>query len=116
MDNKHNKASIVRTQIPVTPAFAVTNFKVQGRTLEGVEVCLTKYSQMVTPHYRWTSLNVQLGRLRSSTGLCLRSPIAQSDILARPDAQLEAKEIMLVELAAKTAINWATEVAHSLNS
>jgi hypothetical protein len=41
-------------------------------------------------HYKWTSLNLQLGRTTKFAGLCLREPITLADVRFKPDERLAA--------------------------
>ena len=78
-----------RTQVPLTPAFATTDYKAQGATLEELETSLA-FSKLKrgSDHYKWTSLNLQLRRLTSFAGLCLREEITMKDVQYKPDEQL----------------------------
>ena len=66
--------TFTRKQIPMSPGFAITDFKSQGRSIDKVIIDI-KIAQRKTPissslvnHKIYTSLNVQLGRIRSCHG------------------------------------------------
>ena len=61
-------------------------------------------------HYRWTSLNVQLGRLTSSQGLCLREKITRQDVSYYPDLELSAEIERLEILAVESWGRWNEEI------
>jgi len=106
------EASVQRQQIPGTPAFAITDFKSQGHTKEELETDLS-FSKMPgrrSHHYRWTSLNVQLGRLTSSQGLCLREKITRQDVSYYPDLELSAEIERLEILAVESWGRWNEEI------
>ncbi|PMD37125.1 hypothetical protein L207DRAFT_432503 [Hyaloscypha variabilis F] len=103
---------VQRQQIPGTPAFAITDFKSQGHTKEELETDLS-FSKMPgrrSHHYRWTSLNVQLGRLTSSQGLCLREKITRQDVSYYPDLELSAEIERLEILAVESWGRWNEEI------
>jgi hypothetical protein len=107
------EASVRRWQIPGTVAFAITDFKCQGQSQEKLEVDLA-FAQRLgggkSAHQKWTSLNVQLGRLTSSKGLCLREPITLADVAFQPDERLFEFEERLAVQARETASRWAIEL------
>ncbi|CZR69862.1 uncharacterized protein PAC_19762 [Phialocephala subalpina] len=63
----------------------VTDYKCQGSTFDNLIVDLRFQSQRgLSEHQKWTSINVQLGRLRSLAGVWLREPITLADVQASP--------------------------------
>jgi hypothetical protein len=96
-----------RTQVPLTPAFAITDYKSQGGTMMELETSLA-FSKMKkgSSHYKWTSLNVQLRRLVSFAGLGLMEEITMDDVQYRPDPQLQLELQRLEALAIPTASRW----------
>jgi hypothetical protein len=68
--------SFRRHQVPLTLRFAITDYKCQGSTFVNLIVDLKFPAQRgLSEHKKWTSINVQLGRLRSLSGVWLREPI-----------------------------------------
>ncbi|KAE9362582.1 hypothetical protein N431DRAFT_499259 [Stipitochalara longipes BDJ] len=103
---------VQRQQIPGTPAFSITDFKSQGHTKHELETDLafSKMPNVRGHHYRWTSLNVQLGRLTSSKGLCLREEITRRDVSYYPDPELAIEIERLELLASNTRARWEKEI------
>jgi hypothetical protein len=68
-------------QFPLTLEFAITNYKYQGSTLTNLNIDLKVPSQRgLSEHKKWTSVNVQLGRLKSLSGVWLRELIILADV------------------------------------
>ena len=97
--------------MPLTPAFATTDYKAQGATLEELEVSLA-FSKLKrgSDHYKWTSLNLQLRRLSSFAGLCLREEITMDDVQYKPDDQLGTELQRLETLSASSEARWRLEI------
>jgi hypothetical protein len=108
--------SFSRMQIPITPGFAITNFKSQGATYESAILDLKitpsnttqSASRSKINHKHYTSLNVQLGRVKSFAGVWLREPIQLSDVQSRPDPALEIEVQRLVALEQNTITAWTS--------
>jgi PIF1-like helicase len=100
-----------RTQVPLTPAFATTDYKAQGANLEELETSLA-FSKLKrgSDHYKWTSLNLQLRRLTSFAGLCLREEITMKDVQYKPDKQLGAELLRLETLGASSEARWRQDL------
>jgi PIF1-like helicase len=100
-----------RTQVPLTPAFATTDYKAQGASLEELETSLA-FSKLKrgSSHYKWTSLNVQLRRLCSFAGLCLREEITMEDVQYKPDEQLLTELRRLETLATSSEGRWRQDL------
>ena len=77
--------SVRRCQVSQTPAFAITDYKAQGHTMEELEVDIgfDKMTYGSALHYKWTSL-IQLRRATKFKGLCLRDSITLSDVRLGP--------------------------------
>jgi len=61
-----------RHQVPLTLGFAITDYKCQGSTFTRLVLDLRFLGQRgIDQHKKWTSLNIQLGRLRSLSGVWL---------------------------------------------
>jgi len=106
-----------RNQVPLTPAFATTDYKAQGATLEELETSLA-FSKLKggSNHYKWTSLNLQLRRLSSFAGLCLREEIAMDDVKYKPDDQLLAELQRLETLGASSEDRWRRDLFEDGNT
>jgi hypothetical protein len=61
-------------------------------------------------HYKWTSLNVQLRRLCSFAGLCLREEITMEDVQYKPDEQLLTELRRLETLATSSEARWRQDL------
>jgi hypothetical protein len=105
------EVAIVRTQIPGTPAFAITDIKAQGQSIAALETSLRFSRVAKSAHYKWTSLNVQLGRLTSSRGLCLREHITFEDVSYRPDPQLKVEEERFRTGSVETRARWLAQLS-----
>jgi hypothetical protein len=106
--------SFTRIQVPITPAFAITDFKSQGKSV--AEACVDIKTSHTSSHRRqpgvnhknYTSLNVQLGRIKSFAGLWLREPIELADVQNRPDPALLIEDERLRNLEAQTMEIWSS--------
>jgi ATP-dependent exoDNAse (exonuclease V) alpha subunit len=110
------QVKVRRSQVPLTPAFAMTDYKAQGATLKELETSLT-FSKMKrgSNHYKWTSLNLQLRRLSSFAGLCLSEEITMEDVRYKPDEQLGIELKRLENLAASTECRWKQAIFEDVN-
>ena len=100
--------SVRRCQVSLTPAFAITDYKAQGHTMEELEVDLG-FDKMTygSAHYKWTSLNLQLRRATKFEGLCLSEPITVSDVRFRANETPRSEMARLMEqLSAATEQRW----------
>jgi hypothetical protein len=95
---------ISRGQVPITIAFCITDYKSQGKTWDKAEIDICK--QHATSHNQWTSVNVQLGRLRSLHGVWLREEITIDDLNCKPDRALASEFIRLEALEQDTLSRW----------
>lgn len=92
-------------QVPMSPAFALTEYKVQGSTYTNAVLDLRRLSKghgQTTPHRQYYSVYVQLSRLRSLKGLWLLQPVSLRDINNKVDPMLCEEDRRLQELAAAT--------------
>jgi hypothetical protein len=99
-----------RHQVPLTLGFAITDYKCQGSTFVNLIVDL-KFSPQrgLSGHKKWTSINVQLGRLRSLSGVWLREPITLADITASPHKDLKIELLRLENIERDSIRSWSTE-------
>jgi hypothetical protein len=98
-----------RHQVPLTLGFAITDYKCQGSTFVNLIVDLKFPAQRgLSEHKKWTSINVQLGRLRSLSGVWLREPITLADVQASPHADLQLEILRLEDIEQDTIRSWTT--------
>jgi hypothetical protein len=104
--------SFVRSQIPVSPGFAITDFKCQGRSVDKAVIDIKPtlrrnlYRRSDISHKCYTSLNVQLGRVRSLSGLWIRERITLEDVGYKPDPALHIEMERLLFLEKRTLDLW----------
>jgi hypothetical protein len=97
-----------RHQVPVTLGFAMTDYKCQGSTFTSLIVDLKFPAQRgLSGHKKWTSINVQLGRLKSLSGVWLRETITLADITASPHKDLGIELLRLENIEQDTMRSWA---------
>lgn len=100
--------SVRRKQIPICPAFSLTDYKVQGSTLTEAVLDLKNDPSRRgwDAHRKYCSIYVQLSRLRSFNGLHLLQRISREDIEFAPDARLLSEMKRLQMLQEETIANW----------
>jgi hypothetical protein len=99
--------SFYRHQDPLTLGFAFTNYKSQGSTFESLILDLLFGKQRgVDQHGKWTSINVQLGRVRSLSGVWLREPVTLQDVSFAPYPDLQVELSRLEALEQQTFALW----------
>lgn len=106
---KIGNMSVTRHQVPVTPAWAITDYKVQGSTYEAVTLDLHQQStgnKDGSTHKRYCSCYVQLSRVRSLQGLFLLQPVTLKDLNNKPDKLLVLEDQRIAQLAISTEIAW----------
>src|SRR5947209_14599507 len=106
---KIGNLSITRHQVPVTPAWAITDYKVQGSTCKAVTLDLHRLnisSKDGTSHKRYCSVYVQLTRVRSLQDLSLLQPVTLEDLNNKPDTLLVIEDQRIAELAISTDTTW----------
>jgi hypothetical protein len=97
--------SLVRHQVPITPAWAITEYKAQGSTYDKISVDLHRKSSGAS-HKRYTSVYVQLSRARSLEGLSLLQNVTLGDLQGRIDPELVTENRRLAKLAYSTDFAW----------
>jgi ATP-dependent exoDNAse (exonuclease V) alpha subunit len=100
---------VTRHQVPITPAWAITEYKAQGSTYDSVTVDLhrkTDTKQNASTHHRNCSTYVQLTRCRSLYGLHLLQPVTLKDLTSKPDDQLVKEDHRILQLAISTEYTW----------
>jgi ATP-dependent exoDNAse (exonuclease V) alpha subunit len=98
--------SLVRHQVPLAPAWAVTEYKAQGSTYDVVVVDLHWQKGSRSSHKKYCSAYVQLSRARSFDGLFLLQPVTLEDFNGKPDKLLLEEDHRIAELAASTDAAW----------
>jgi hypothetical protein len=96
-----------RHQVSLTLGFAITDYKCQGSTFGSLVLDLRFHAQRgVDQHKKWTSMNVQLGRLRTLAGVWLQEPITLADISGSPHMDLQVELSRLERLEQQTISMW----------
>jgi len=100
-----------RKQVPVCPAFSLTDYKVQALTLKIAVLDLKDDSTAKgqNEHKKFCSLYVQLSRLQSLNGLYLLQKIEMKDLQFRPHDGLLVEMERLRKLEKETLAAWAHE-------
>jgi hypothetical protein len=96
---------ITRTQIPVSPAFALTEYKVQGFTYQSAILDLSWKSPprgRDAMHKRYSSNYVQITRLGTKSGIQLVQPVTMDDLNNKMHPELEKEFSRLEVLACET--------------
>lgn len=105
--------SIRRKQVPMCPAFCLTDYKVQGSTL--TEAILDLKNDPTRrgwdAHRKFCSTYVQLSRLRSFKGLHLLQKISMEDVQFGPDPRLLSEIKRLQLLQEETIAAWNKDPA-----
>lgn len=104
--------SVRRKQVPMCPAFCLTDYKVQGSTLPSgvLDLKHDPSAKGHDGHKRYCSTYVQLSRLRSLEGLHLLQEIAMEDLRFGPDGRLLAEIERLRKLEHETMASWARQL------
>ena len=91
-----------RHQVPMSPAFALTKYKVQWST-HMLDLARRTYgTREDAAHSRHCSGYVQLSRLQMMDNLWLLEPITLGDLRKKMHRELVAKDLRLQQLAAVT--------------
>lgn len=96
---------VQRHQVPMAPAFALTEYKAQGSTYRYAMLDLSRkdYARGEDAvHARHCSVYVQLSRLQLMKGVWLLEPIKLSDLCHKVHRELVAEDLRLEQLAAAT--------------
>lgn len=100
--------SVRRRQVPMCPAFSLTDYKIQGSTLTMAILDLKNdpASKARDHHKKYCSIYVQLSRPRSLDGLDLLQRIEMRDLQFSPDRRLLAEMERLKGLQRETVAAW----------
>jgi len=104
--------SIRRRQIPMCPAFSLTDYKVQSQTLSEALLDLGEDNSIKSrdPHRKFCSFIVQLSRIQSLDGLHLLRPIQMSDLNLKPHPDMLSEMSRLEALEKLTLESWESEL------
>lgn len=109
------RLSFYRHQVPLTLGFAFTDYKSQGSTFDRLILDLVFGKQRgVDQHGKWTSINVQLGRVKSLAGVWLREPITLKDVSFTPHPDLRVELSRLEALEQQTIGLWESSLDSSI--
>lgn len=100
--------SVRRKQVPMCPAFCLTDYKVQGSTLKAAILDLKDDPTIrgQDRHRKYCSIYVQLSRLRSSKGLHLLQKLDMQDLRFDPDPRLLTEMKRFQDLEKETIAAW----------
>ena len=100
--------SVRRKQVPICPAFSLTDYKVQGSTLKTAVLDLkdNPSAKGQDPHKKFCSTVVQLSRPESLSGLYLLQKLDMKDLQFRPHIGLLAEMQRLQKLQEETMHVW----------
>jgi hypothetical protein len=103
------KYSVRRTQVPICPAFSLTDYKVQGATLKIAVLDLkdNPSAKGQDSHKKFCSMVVQLSRPQSLAGLYLLQKLDMKDLQFRPYEGLLTEMERLHKLEEETMRTWA---------
>jgi hypothetical protein len=87
-DNKRSQSK--RRQLPISPAYSITNYKSQGRTFDRIIVDF-EADRVGTGQADYAAITVPLSRVRTLDGISLAVPVRDSVFLQKPDAHLAAE-------------------------
>jgi len=98
----------IRRQVPMCPAFGLTDYKVQGKTLSQAIVNLKddQHNRGQDSTTKFCSRYVQVSRPQSWDGLKLLRRIEMKDLAFHPHPKLIAEMKRLQELEHKTLSSW----------
>ena len=101
--------SVRRRQVPMCPAFCLTDYKVQGKTLPMaiVDLGTDGSSRGQNAHRYFCSAYVQLGRPRSWEDLALLRKVTAKDLSFKPHHKLLSLNDELRRLENDTISSWA---------
>lgn len=105
---------ITRSQIPVSPAFALTEYKVQGFTYKWAILDLSWKSPprgRDAMHKRHCSNYVQVARLGTMIGVQLSQPVTSEDLNNKMHPELEKEFSRLEVLACESLRNLSANCA-----
>lgn len=104
--------SVRRRQVPMCPAFSLTDYKVQGSTLMTAVLDLKDdpAAKGQDGQKKYCSTYVQLSRLRSLDGLHLLQRIDMEDHRFRPDDRLLTEMGRLGRLEQEIMVAWAGQL------
>lgn len=97
---------VPRTQVPMSPAFAITDYKCQGRTFDRVAIdfegTIHGNGKIGDSQGQYADVYVPLSRVRKLSGISLLRPVRRELFLTKPDARLNAEMVRLRSLEVET--------------
>lgn len=97
----HKKCTLHRIQLPIQPGFAMTAYKAQGKTFDGIVINLVDCQGTESPY-------VMVSRATTLEGLAIVSPFAKERICCRTSEDLRKESLRLDMLALRTMIEHGT--------
>ena len=100
--------SVRRKQVPICPAFSLTDYKIQGATLKTAVLDLKddRSAKGQDMHKKFCSMLVQLSRPQSLDGLYLLQTLEMKDLRFRPHDALLAEMERLYKLEEEIIRVW----------
>jgi hypothetical protein len=100
---------VTRHQVPVMPAWAITDYKVQGFTCEAVTLDLhspnmNSNTKSNSSHRIYCSCYVQLSRVQDLKFLL--QPVSLADLNCKSNKMLTLEDERIATLASKTDLAW----------
>ena len=108
---KIKEYSVRRKQVPICPAFCLTDYKVQSLTFTTAVLDLKDDPALKgqDKHRKFCSYYVQLSRLQTRIGVHLLRKIEMKDLQFRPDDRLITEMERLCKLEQETLALWARD-------
>ena len=99
-----------RKQVPICPAFSLTDYKVQGATLKIAVLDLkdNPSARGQDSHKKFCSMVVQLSRPQSLAGLYLLQKLEMKDLRYHPQKDLLIEMERLHKLEEETLCTWTS--------
>jgi hypothetical protein len=101
--------SVIRSQIPITPAWAMTDYKIQGSTCDAVTLDLHRQNSDFLGEPSQTvycSIYVQLTRVETLDRLFLLRPVTLNDLNCKPHKLLQLEDERIAALDKTTDLAW----------
>jgi hypothetical protein len=98
MKIRHGTMNVARTQVPISPAFAITSHKCQGRTYSRIAIDFEGRNIGSSQQEQYAHVTVPLSRVTSLNGLSVIRNVDARYILRQPDGRLEEEMRRLKDL------------------
>jgi hypothetical protein len=96
--NGSGSVTVYRTQVPLSPAFAITSHKCQGRTYSRVAIDFESSNMGSSQQEQYAYVTVPLSRVTTLDGLSVIRKVDPQYILRQPDPRLEEEMRRLKDL------------------